>query len=123
MTTHDVISAFLDNEPFDTRDLAAALASDDGRAMLIDLVALRHLVVEDVAAGWTAGARPPRRARWFAAAAAAVAVASAGGYAIGHRSGQVAGEQLGLKTAAASDAPPAPTRVLELKWQDANGGH
>ena len=78
MTTHDVISAFLDNEPFDARELSSALATDEGRAMLIDLVALRHLISDDGVAGWhVATSRPPARVRWFAAAAAAIGVALA----------------------------------------------
>ena len=41
--SHDVISAFLDDEPFDAAELAAALADRAGRTLLIDLIALRHL--------------------------------------------------------------------------------
>jgi len=41
---HDVISAFLDNEPFDSQELAGALASPEGRDLLLDLIALRAIV-------------------------------------------------------------------------------
>jgi len=44
METYDVISAFLDNEPFDSVELARALAEPDGRELLLDLVALRAVV-------------------------------------------------------------------------------
>ena len=42
--THAVISAFLDDEPFDPVALADALSDPAGRALLIDLLALRHIV-------------------------------------------------------------------------------
>ena len=45
--THEVISAFLDDEPFDAGGLATALSDPAGRAVLIDLVALRHVVQPD----------------------------------------------------------------------------
>jgi hypothetical protein len=47
MDTHEVVSAFLDDEPFDPADLAAALADPAGRQLLLDLVALRTLVREE----------------------------------------------------------------------------
>ena len=42
--TRDVISAFLDDEPFDSNKLTEALSDPAGRTLLIDLIALRHLV-------------------------------------------------------------------------------
>jgi hypothetical protein len=47
MRTPEVISAFLDDEPFEPSDLAAALADPEGRRLLLDLVALRTLVRSD----------------------------------------------------------------------------
>jgi hypothetical protein len=47
MDNHDVISAFLDNEPFDASELARALADPDGRELLLDLVAMRALVRDE----------------------------------------------------------------------------
>ena len=44
---HDVISAFLDNEPFDAQELSATLATSEGRDLLIDLVALRGADARD----------------------------------------------------------------------------
>ncbi len=40
-STHEVISAFLDEEPFDSEELMDALSDPAGRALLIDLVALQ----------------------------------------------------------------------------------
>ena len=106
--THAVISAFLDDEPFDPADLAEALSSPAGRALLIDLVALRHIVQPDDAIASAAPASPARR---FSVrpllAAAAMLVALAGGYFMGER-----------RSPLEIPEPPAPTRVVqETTWQ------
>jgi hypothetical protein len=84
-STHDVISAVLDNEPFDPAELTAALSDPNGRALLIDLIALRH-IVQPVDAVPVIGStvRVPR-GPWPLLAAAAVLVALVGGYAAGTR--------------------------------------
>ena len=81
----------------------------EGRALLIDLIALRHVVQPED--GITA--RPGPRLAWRPlAAAAAMLVALAGGYVIGER-----------QSSAAIDEPPAPTRVVETtEWQTVPGG-
>jgi len=103
--THAVISAFLDDDPFDAAELASALSDPEGRALLIDLVALRHVVQPDEPA---AAAGPTLRSRWRPLlATAAMLVALAGGYVIGDR-----------RSAVESSEPPAPTRVVqETTWQ------
>jgi hypothetical protein len=110
--TRAVISAFMDDEPFDAAELAAALADPEGRTLLIDLVALRHVVQPDEPATSAAGTfRSPWRPML---ATAAMLVALAGGYFIGDR-----------RSAVDSSAPPAPTRVVqETAWQilPAGGG-
>jgi hypothetical protein len=107
--THAVISAFLDDEPFDAADLAAALSDPEGRALLIDLVALRHVVQPEESAAAAAPVAPAWRGSLRPlAAAAAVVVALAGGYFMGERR---------AGTVNAAD-PPAPTRVVqETAWQ------
>jgi hypothetical protein len=114
--TESVISAFLDDEPFDAQELGQALSEPEGRALLIDMVALRHLVQPDES---VAAAAAPRRT-WRGSlrplvAAAAVLVALAGGYFIGER-----------QTVPDNAAnPPAPTRVVQAtEWQilPAGGG-
>jgi hypothetical protein len=109
--THAAISAFLDDEAFDAAELAAALSDPEGRALLIDLVALRHIVQPDE----PVAAAPGFRTRWRPLlATAAMLVALAGGYVIG-----------GRRSAAESSEPPAPTRVVqETAWQilPAGGG-
>jgi hypothetical protein len=103
---HTVISAFLDDEPFDGAELAAALSDPEGRALLIDLVALRHLAQPDEMIG--AAETRARPSRWRPLlATAAMLVALAGGYLIGERQG-----------ATGTATPPAPTRVVEANaWQ------
>ena len=107
--TESVISAFLDDEPFDAQELGQALSEPAGRALLIDMVALRHLVQPDE--GVAVAATPPRTWRGSLrplAAAAAVLVALAGGYFIGER-------RMVSDNAA---NPPAPTRVIQAnEWQ------
>ncbi len=98
---HEVISAFLDGETFDPSALGQALADPEGRAMLIDLVALQHLVAESPEA--VPIVRQHRRGRLlFAVAAAAVVVASFVGYSLGERQGS-----------ASAVTPPTPTRVVQ----------
>jgi hypothetical protein len=103
--THTVISAFLDDEPFDAAELAAALADPAGRTLLIDLVALRHIVQPGEAAASTPATF---HSRWRAlAATAAMLVALAGGYFLGER-----------RSATEGSEPPAPTRIVqETTWQ------
>jgi hypothetical protein len=104
--SHSVISAFMDDEPFDAAELAAALSDPAGRSLLIDLVALRHIVQPDEPAATAASGT--LRSRWRPLlATAAMLVALAGGYVIGDR-----------RSSVESSEPPAPTRVVqETTWQ------
>jgi hypothetical protein len=107
--THEVISAFLDDEPFNPSQLAEALSEPDGRALLLDFLALRHLVQPQGQQVPASLAQQPRRARLKAlVAVAAVFVALAGGYFVGQRG-----------AVAPSEAPPA-TRVVDAPaaWQE-----
>lgn len=102
-TPHEVISAFIDDEPFDPQALAHALSEPTGRDLLIDLVALRRLVQPADGAPSIRTADPVRPRPWRLVAAAAVLLSTlAGGYLIGER----------RATSTASEAPP-PTRVVE----------
>jgi hypothetical protein len=109
--THEVISAFLDDEPFNPRELADALSEPSGRALLIDMVALRHIVQPDdaIPAGLPASRTRRSPLRGFMAAAA-VFVALVGGYFVGER-----------RAAPAVAEAPAPTRVVQpaTTWQEA----
>lgn len=106
---YEVLSAFLDGESVDPVELEEALTDTDGRALLIDLVALRQLVDEGSGPGRhdTAARRhAPRRMR--ALSAAAIVLASILGYAIGQ-----------IQEPATGDAPPVPSRVVRVTtdWQ------
>ena len=101
--TYEVLSAFLDDEPFDPRDLDTALSDEAGRALLIDLIALRRLVqpgepipsirIATRLHGWQ-----------ITAAAAAVVFALAGGYVAG---------TWNAPTSPADLPAPAPSRVVQ----------
>jgi hypothetical protein len=111
---HEVISAFLDDEPFDANALAQALSEPSGRELLIDLLALRHLVRTEgkEAAVLTAPTSWPSSLRALVAVAA-VLVALVGGYLVGQRRSE----------SAMSAAPPA-TRVVQAPaaWKDVPSG-
>ena len=106
--THAVISAFLDDESFDPAALAEALSDPAGRALLIDLLALRHIVQPEEASASVALISPtPRFSVRPLLAAAAMLVTLAGGYFMGER-----------RSAIETPDPPAPTRVVqETAWQ------
>jgi hypothetical protein len=113
-STHEVISAFLDDEPFDSSQLAEALSDPAGRDLLIDLIALRHLAQTDGKEAPASIDRAPWRSSLRAlAAAAAVLVALAGGYLAGAR-----------RNEAAMSAAPAATRVVQAPaaWRDVPAG-
>ena len=66
MDTYEVISAFIDDEPFDPADLAAALADPGGRQLLLELVALRTLVRDEPIAAPLRDRAPVSRPKWIA---------------------------------------------------------
>lgn len=110
-----VISAFIDNEPFDPNELRDALATPEGREELLDLIALRD-VAQPAPAIALVAARPVRaRARW-ALAAAAAAVLAVGGYTVGR---SMASEDV---QAIAQVTAPEPTSVFTFEpgknWND-----
>jgi len=112
-TNHEVISAFLDDEPFEPQALAEALADPAGRDLLIDIVLLRHVAQpQEVATAVTPIAAVRSRRPLYFAAAAAVLVALLGGYQLGQR--QAADNSL---------RPPTATRVVQSDpvWQQVGG--
>ena len=113
-TNHEVISAFLDDEPFEPQALADALADPANRELLIDFVLLRHVAQSEESAGVVTPAPAPRPKRpLYLVAAAASLVALLGGY------------QLGLRQSTDESArPPAATRVVQSEpvWQELGSG-
>jgi hypothetical protein len=106
MNTHHVISAFLDDEPFEAKELVEALSEAEGRALLIDLIALRHLTLNG--SPQAAKVTPRRFEIRPLLAAAAVLIALVGGYVVGER-----------RQDPDTSTPPAATRVVEAPgtWQ------
>lgn len=119
--SHEVVSAFLDNEPFDANELAHALAEPGGRELLLDLIALRAVVQEDVAAPVQINTRAMARQRrlWIAAGFAAATVLFTIGGALTMRAIRSAPPAI-----SEADVPPHPTRVVTfepgLEWHDLN---
>jgi hypothetical protein len=112
-TNLEVISAFLDDEPFEPQALADALADPAGRALLVDALLLRHVAQpEEPAVATMPASAPPSKRPLYLAAAAAVVVALLGGYQLGQRQSPPAPPQ-----------PPAATRVVQSApvWQEVSG--
>ena len=102
-TTHEVISALLDDQAFDRQQLADALNDPAGRALLIDLATLRRMVQPIEAVPDIRAADPVRRGPWRVLAAAAMLfLALGGGYLVGER-----------RAVSSTAEAPAPTRVVE----------
>jgi hypothetical protein len=100
-SNHEVISAFLDDEPFDPEALAEALSDPAGRALLIDSIVLRRMVQPIDAVPAIRKPAAPRSVWRTAAAAAALLLALGGGYLVGERRAPTS----------SSEAPP-PTRIV-----------
>ena len=99
METHDVISAFLDNEPFQASELAQALADPQGREVLLDLVALRALVRDESVAAIS-------RPKWIAVGFLAASVLFGAG---------TAWLLPPLLRQQSADAPPQPHHVVTFE--------
>ena len=107
MDNHDVISAFLDNEPFDAAELARALADPQGRELLLDLLAVRALVRnEEIPAPSVAPTAPLSRPAWIAVGFLAASVLFGAGAA------WLLPPLLGRQHA---DAPPRPDHVVTFE--------
>jgi len=108
---NDVISAFIDNEPFDPNELASALARSDGRELLLDLIALREITQPDETVPVLNARAKRRMAMFWVAAAASVMIASIGGY------------QLGVRERASPMKAPQPSVVVAAPlWEEGPSG-
>jgi hypothetical protein len=123
MSIEDTIDAFLDGETVAPAALDVALAAAEGRAYLIDALAIRQLMSDAPAAVAPVRRRPTLL---FSARAAVLAVGLVGlGYAAGART--TTPEAIVVPTSSVeSVAPPEPSRVVEFKpgvnWQESKGG-
>ena len=123
MPNHEVISAFLDGESFDSNALASTLAEPGGRELLLDLIALRAVVQEEAPATAPAvDARSLARQRrlWVAAGFAAATLI----FGVGSVLAVKALRPAPVPTALEADVPPHPDRVVTfepgLEWHDVN---
>ena len=134
--SHDLIAAFADGEPVPAIDLKAALAGEDGRDYLIDLLALRGLVNDVKPAGASASTHlrsasargSSSRISWrLLSAAALVIVSVTGGYTAGRITTQRAQEARVVAAVPASITAPAPTHVIRMEngvnWNERAGGN
>ena len=119
--TFEVIEAFVDRERVDAEALKTALASEEGRDYLVDLLAMRELVMDqaDVAPAEVArDAQGQRRPSWvgFTMAAAASLVLGLTGYQWGvHNTRTQSAGTSAIVAGPVSAAAPAPTSVIVLE--------
>lgn len=125
----DVIAAFADGEAVSAPELTAALAHEDARKYLIDLLALRGLL-DGRPQLPAVSVVPPRqnRVRWFTAAAALVVAGVAGGYSAGrHAVAPAADAERPAVVAPSPGGAPAPTHVFRMEngvnWNERTGGN
>ena len=123
----ETLAAWVDAEPVQHGDVIRALETDEGRAYVVDLMALRRLVAATMPQDEAHAVARPRRWRVAAAAAAAV-VCMAGGFAAGRLAVPPAPVAVPAVTPAMATIPaPTPTRVIRLEegvdWRETIGGN
>jgi hypothetical protein len=121
-----VIDAWVDGEPVDADAVDARLATDEGRAYAIDVMALRRACQTDV----PAQALPDAPARWRPwAAAAAILVTAGAGFLAGLRAAPVpeGNPLMAIRGEEGIPAAPTPTRVIQFEvgvdWRESTGGN
>ena len=130
MDTHlETLAAWVDAEPVQHGDVIRALETAEGRAYVVDLMALRRLVGATLPQDEAQTVVRPRRWRVAAAAAAAVAF-MAGGFAAGRLVTPFAPAPAAEVTPVVVTVPtsaPQPTRVIRLEegvdWRETIGGN
>ena len=131
-TQFDALAAWVDGEPVARTDVALALETPEGRDYVLDIMALRHMV-DVTTPTLLPKVSPHQRRRWPAlAAAAAVVLCAAGGFAAGRLVAPVRVAKPNAQGAVvvpvitpASMTAPAPTRVIRLQedtsWRESGG--
>lgn len=113
MTTNndlDTVAAFIDGERVDPIALKRALATDEGRDYLVELVAMRELIAGPTVTTAAIIATPARSSSWRGLAAAAVVALTVGiaGYAVGN----VRAERKIAAEREEANRAPMPTREI-----------
>jgi hypothetical protein len=133
---HDVIGAFVDNEPIEAEELAAALAMPDGRDYLIDMLVLRGLVADGgsrlTRSAVVSKKKTSRAVFWLPAVAAALLTIGVGtGFVAGRLLSNRATPVAPVSDSADINTPavvaPAPTHVIRMEkgvdWNERSGGN
>jgi hypothetical protein len=128
----ETLAAWVDGEPVSRTEVATALETPEGRDYVLDLMALRHMVAVTTP-GLVAKPAPSPAQRWKTfAAAAAVVLCAAGGFAAGRllspdttpSTEALDGRAVPI-SAAVPQSAPAPTRVIQLdegtSWRESGG--
>lgn len=131
-TDFDTLAAWADGESVDRGAVVRALETAEGRDYVVDLMALRRLVMVTTPAAPSSEARvaaPPHR-RWYVLPAAAAAVLCvAAGYVAGMTTPRTIAP---APTAIPASLPatvsaPAPTHVIRFEagvdWRETTGGN
>jgi hypothetical protein len=125
----DLIASFADGEPVSAPELSTALAHEDARTYLIDVLALRGLLDGRPHLPAVTIVPPVRnRGRWLTAAAALLVAGVAGGYSAGRQAvTQVTDADRSAVAAPATAGAPAPTHVFRMEngvnWNERTGGN
>ena len=128
MQTHEhdleTIAAFIDGERVDPQALKQALANEQGRDYLVELVAIRELVGTPTTAVLSPSPVVEQRTNWrgLALAAAVTLAVGLGSYALGH----VSAERRIAAAQEAANKAPTPTREIapdsSTSWTETSGG-
>jgi len=125
----ETLAAWVDAEPVPHDDVIRALETADGRAYVVDLMALRRLVGATMPDDVSQPVPASRSWRMIGAAAAAVLCAISG-FAAGRLAAPVAHVPAAEVTPAIATVPttaPQPTRVIRLQegvdWRETIGGN
>jgi hypothetical protein len=119
---HEIIGAFLDGEPVEPERLGEALAGEDARRCLVDLLVLRGLMRSDTGAEPVVVPPPATLTRprsWRLAAAVTLVMGAAAGYGVGwwsavDREPPTTGPADG-PTVATTVRAPEPTDIIRLE--------
>jgi hypothetical protein len=127
MTDLTLLDAWIDGEPVAPDSVEALLATPEGRAYAVDVMALRCALRADMLVAPPV-VKPAPRWRMHAAAAAAVVLTAAAGFMAGQYVTRDDGRTAVVGTAATThDSAPAPTRVIQFEvgvdWSESSGGN
>lgn len=119
----ETIGAFFDGERVDAAALHAALATEEGRAYLVELAAMREIVAMPAVAGAPVARSSARSMKWLLAAAALIVVVGAAGFVMGRADVE---RRVAIERAEANRAP-APTREVPgeagVSWSSSTGSN